>query len=166
MADLDLDQNCLDGDDSQNIFLTFEVAGETYAVNICYVTTIVGMQRISEIPDVPAFIKGAMNLRGKVIPVMDLRLRFGLPWREYDDRTTIIVLDLKELSTGLVVDKVSDVATIPSDRIGPPPRWHGDGERGIIRGLGRMEQGVCIILDAYRLLQDEELDVRLPELAA
>jgi len=66
-------------DDSQNMFLSFEVAGETYAVNIGYVTTIVGMQRISEIPDVPCFIKGAMNLRGKVLPVMDLRLRSFRP---------------------------------------------------------------------------------------
>jgi purine-binding chemotaxis protein CheW len=153
----------LEEDDSQNVFLTFEVAGETYAVNIGYVTTIVGMQRISEIPDVPGFIKGAMNLRGKVIPVMDLRLRFGLPWREYDDRTTIIVLDLKELSTGLVVDKVSDVAHIPPEKIGPPPRWHSGGERGVIFGLGRMDDRVSILLDVNRLVIDEEICLEFPE---
>jgi purine-binding chemotaxis protein CheW len=157
MVEKEMMEMSLEEDDGQNVFLTFEVAGETYAVNIGYVTTIVGIQRISEIPDLPAFIKGAMNLRGKVIPVMDLRLRFGLPWREYDDRTTIIVLDLEDNSTGLVVDKVSDVATIPPEKIGPPPAWHGGGEKGIILGLGRLDDRVSIILDVNRLLRDQEI---------
>jgi len=84
--------------------LTFDVQDEECAVNIAYVTEIVGLQRISEVPDVPPFIKGVINLRGKVIPVMDMRLRFGPPWRGYGDRTTVIVLELEDVPTGLVVD--------------------------------------------------------------
>ncbi len=141
------------GNDSiDNMYLTFQVEDETYAVNIACVTEIVGMQRISEIPDVPVYIKGAMNLRGKVIPVMDQRLRFGLPARAYDERTTIIVLDLEGVPTGLVVDHVTDVLTIPPANIEPPPHWLGKGQQGVVRGLGKLNDGVSIILDVPQLV--------------
>ena len=158
-------------DDIEHLYLTFEVAQETYAVNIGHVTEIVGMQRISAMPDVPDFIRGAMNLRGKVIPVMDVRLRFGLPWRAYDDRTTIIVLDLDGSPTGLVVDQVTDVLTIPTENIDPPPHWHGqkaagtadkEPRPGVIRGLGKHGNGVSIILDVPRLLSPEDVKLDLP----
>ena len=150
-----------EADEIENLYLTFEAEKETYAVNISHVTEIVGMQRISAMPDVPDFIKGAMNLRGKVIPVMDVRLRFGLPERAYDDRTTIIVLDLDGTPTGLVVDKVTDVLTILPESIEPPPQWHGKSKtkekddknpQGIIKGLGKHGDSVSIILDIPRLL--------------
>ncbi|MCE1254579.1 MAG: chemotaxis protein CheW [Anaerolineae bacterium] len=148
-------------DEIENLYLTFEADKETYAVNIRHVTEIVGMQRISAMPDVPDFIKGAMNLRGKVIPVMDVRLRFGLPEQTYDDRTTIIVLDLDGIPTGLVVDKVTDVLTILPENIEPPPQWHGKSKsnkdenqarQGVIKGLGKHDDRVSIILDIPRLL--------------
>ncbi len=146
------------GNDSiENMYLTFVVEKGTYAVNIACVTEIVGMQRISEIPDAPAYVKGAMNLRGKVIPVMDQRLRFQLPVRDYDDRTTIVVLDLKGVSTGLVVDQVTDVLTIPPDKIDPPPHWLQDGKQGVVKGLGRLDDSVSIILDVPHLLYDEQI---------
>jgi purine-binding chemotaxis protein CheW len=159
-------------DDIENLYLTFEVCNETYAVNIHYVTEIVGMQRISAMPDVPDFIRGAMNLRGKVIPVMDVRLRFSLSWRNYDDRTTIIVLNLNGAPTGLVVDKVTDVLTISPENIDPPTHWHNtpvkmEGEKtqqqGVVKGLGRHKDGVSIILDVPRLLSEKELVINLPD---
>ncbi len=154
-----------ESDEIENLYLTFEVAGETYAVNIQHVTEIVGVQRISAMPDVPDFIRGAMNLRGKVIPVMDVRLRFGMSWREYDDRTTIIVLDMEGSPTGLVVDQVTDVLTILPENIDPPPRWQGastsvsseETPQGVIRGLGKHGDGVSIILDVLQLLSEKEL---------
>ena len=156
-------------DDIETLYLTFEVARETYAVNISHVTEIVGMQRISAMPDVPDFIRGAMNLRGKVIPVMDVRLRFGLPWQDYDDRTTIIVLNLNGSPTGLVVDKVTDVLTIAPESIEPPTHWHGGGkvegdkeQHGVVKGLGRHQDGVSIVLDVPRLLSEKDLLVNLP----
>jgi purine-binding chemotaxis protein CheW len=155
------------GNDSiENMYLTFMVEKETYGVNIACVTEIVGMQRISEIPDVPEYIKGAMNLRGKVIPVMDQRLRFHLPAREYDDRTTIIVLDLEGVPTGLVVDLVTDVLTIPPDKIDPPPHWLHKGEQGIIKGLGKLNDSVSIILDVPHLLFDKQIQLDPSKLAA
>jgi purine-binding chemotaxis protein CheW len=164
-----------EADDIENMYLIFDVQDEEYAVNIAYVTEIVGLQRISEVPDVPEYIKGVINLRGKVIPVMDMRLRFGLPWREYGDRTTIIVLELDNVPTGLVVDQVTDVLSIAPESITPPPRWHGADEPGdtVIKGLGRRDDagsgdaGVSIILDVPRLLsvQGIRLDF-LPEALA
>jgi purine-binding chemotaxis protein CheW len=150
-------------DSIENMYLAFVVEKETYAVNIGCVTEIVGMQRISEIPDVPNYVKGAMNLRGKVIAVMDQRLRFDLPARDYDDRTTIIVLDMEGVPTGLVVDQVTDVLTIPKEKIEPPPHWLHDGKPGVIKGLGKLndsvsgQPSVAIILDVPHLLYDKEL---------
>ncbi len=152
-------------DNIEHMYLTFGVEEEEYAVNITYVIEIVGMQKISEVPDVPGFIKGVINLRGKVIPVMDVRLRFGLPWRDYDNRTTIIVLELDGVSTGLVVDRVNEVLDIPEADIDPPPRWHGTGQNGIIKGLGKQNDGVSIILNVRRLLEDEEIHLDLPQKA-
>ena len=155
------------GNDSiENMYLTFLVEKETYAVNIACVTEIVGMQRISEIPDVPEYIKGAMNLRCKVIPVMDQRLRFKLPARKYDERTTIIVLDLEGVPTGLVVDQVTDVLTIPPEKIDPPPHWLHDGKQGVIKGLGKMNDSVSIILDVPHLLYDKALRVDVSKVIA
>jgi purine-binding chemotaxis protein CheW len=157
-----------EADDIENMYLTFDVQDEEYAVNIAYVTEIVGLQRISEVPDVPEYIKGVINLRGKVISVMDMRLRFGLPWREYDDRTPIIVLELDDPSTGsgqvpigLVVDQVTDVISLSPESIALPPRWKGadEQESTVIKGLGKRDDGVSIILDVPRLLSAQ--DVRL-----
>ena len=155
-----------DNDSIENMYLTFLVEKETYAVNIACVTEIVGMQRISEIPDVPPYFKGAMNLRGKVIPVMDQRLRFGLPEQAYDERTTIIVLDLEGVPTGLVVDQVTDVLTIPPNKIDPPPHWWHEGKQGIIKGLGKLNDKVNIILDVPHLLFDQSQRVNMSELIA
>ena len=90
-----------------DMYLTFAVAGEEYGVGIGYVTEIVGMQKVMEVPDLPAFIKGVINLRGKVIPVMDVRLRFSMDWKAYTERSVIIVLDVDGVPIGLAVDAVS-----------------------------------------------------------
>lgn len=147
----------------ENMYLTFEVESEKFAVNIGRVTEIVVMQRISAIPDVPCYIKGAMNLRGKVIPVMDQRLRFGLPAREYDDRTTIIVLELEGVLTGLIVDRVTDVVTIPKENIDPPPHWMDEGKDGVVSGLGKLDDSLSIILDVSHLLYDESVGLDLSQ---
>ena len=163
MAERNVDLSAsAEADNIEDMYLTFEVQKEAYAVSIGCVTEIVGMQGISEIPDVPAYIKGAMNLRGKVIPVMDLRMRFRLPSRDYDDRTTIIVLDLAGVPTGLVVDRVTDVLTIPKGSIDPPPYWLSQGEKGVVQGLGKLNKSVSIILDVPYLLQSKEARLDLP----
>jgi purine-binding chemotaxis protein CheW len=152
-------------DNIENVYLTFDVQDEEYAVNVAYVTEIVGLQRISKVPDVPKFIKGVINLRGKVIPVMDVRLRFGLPWREYSDRTPIIVLESDDVPTGLVVDQVTDVVSMLPESIVSPPRWRDAEEPQVtvVKGLGKRDDSVSIILDVPRLLSAQNVRLDLPQ---
>lgn len=100
------------------------------------------------------FIKGVINLRGRVIPVMDVRLRFGLPYRDYDERNCIIVVEVNEKTTGLVVDRVKEVVEIPVKQIEPAPNHSSDG--GHIRGMGKMDDEVKIILDIESLVAKME----------
>lgn len=144
-----------------DMYLTFTVAGEEYGIGIGYVTEIVGMQKVMEVPDVPAFIKGVINLRGKVIPVMDVRLRFGMDWKPYTERSVIIVLDVEGVPIGLAVDAVSDVREIPPAKIDNPPQFGGNREgKGIIRGLGKQDDKVAILIHTPRLVSDNARDFR------
>jgi purine-binding chemotaxis protein CheW len=154
-----------EADHIKNVYLTFDVQDEEYAVNVAYVTEIVGLQKISKVPDVPRFIKGVINLRGKVIPVMDMRLRFGLPWREYSDRTPVIVLEWDDVPTGLVVDQVTDVVSMLPENIVSPPRWREAEEQQVtvVKGLGRRDDSVSIILDVSRLLSAQNVRLDLPQ---
>ena len=131
MAELEDDDDAWAEDENlEDMYLTFSVAGEEYAVGVEYVTEIVGLQEIVQVPDVPDFVRGVINLRGRVVPVLDARLRFGLPPRDYDHRTVIVVLDVHGSPSGLVVDRVDDVAEIPPSMTDPPPQWRrSDGAR-------------------------------------
>jgi purine-binding chemotaxis protein CheW len=145
-----------DEDTQKGKYLTFRLAKEDYGIEIRHVTEIIGIQKITEIPELPDYIKGVINLRGKVIPVMDVRTRFSLPPREYDERTCIIVVDIDDKAVGLVVDQVNEVADIPEENIEPPPRTRRESGR-FIQGLGKMDKEVKILLDGTRLLYDEDL---------
>lgn len=158
---LDLLDETYEEDNIDNMYLTFRVADEDYAVGIAYVIEIVGIQKFKRVPDVPEFIKGVINLRGKVIPIMDVRLRFGLPEKEYNDRTCIIVLEVDDVPTGIVVDEVSEVLEIPAEQISPPPAWQGASDKGVILGMGKLENTVCAILDVSKFLFEQE--IVLPE---
>jgi purine-binding chemotaxis protein CheW len=158
---LDVLGESYEDDNIDNMYLTFRVADEDYAVGIAYVTEIVGIQKFKRVPDVPEFIKGVINLRGKVIPIMDVRLRFGLPEKEYNDRTCIIVLEVDGVPTGIVVDEVSEVLEIPSSEISPPPGWQNTGDKGVILGMGKLSNIVCAILDVSKFLF--ATDIVLPD---
>ena len=141
-------------------FLTFTIANQEYGIEIKNVTEIIGIQKITDLPELPPFIKGVINLRGKVIPVIDVRLRFGMPERKYDERTCIVVVNINDTSVGLVVDTVSEVMNIPQESIEPPPKVNKkiDGNR-FIQGLGKIEEDVKILLNTEKLLFEEELDM-------
>ena len=147
-------------DNIEDMYLNFGVGNEEYAVGIKYVTEIVGLQKIIEVPDVPTYIKGVINLRGKVIPVMDVRLRFNLPECEYTDRTVIIVLDVQDILTGLVVDRVNEVLDLPPEQIAPPPQQTGSDDSSVIEGMGKHNDEVSIILNVQRLLNNQQIEVR------
>lgn len=156
---IDLDEEMYEEEDTQkDKFLTFHLSNEDYGIEIEYVTEIIGIQKITEVPDMPDYVKGVINLRGKVIPVMDMRRRFHLTDRDYDDRTCIIVVDISGAQIGLVVDEVREVADIPEDQIEPPPSNGKRGGRQYIKGIGKMDDEVKIILDVSRILYEEELD--------
>jgi len=145
-------------DTLEGMYLTFPLGKEEYGIEIRYVIEIVGIQKITEVPDMPPFIKGVINLRGKVIPVMDVRLRFDLEEKEYTDQTCIIVIDIGGTSVGLIVDTVSEVMCIPEENIDPPPRIRKDERSQFIKGLGKVEDSVKILLDVPKLLFDERVE--------
>lgn len=160
--DLDaLDENYLDEDDEdtqKDRYFTFQVGEEEYGIGIINVIEVIGMQKITEVPDMPDFVKGVINLRGQVIPVMDVRTRFQMKPREYDDRTCIVVVNIRDTAIGLVVDKVSDVIDIPEDNVDPPPRVSRKPSSRFIRGMGKIDDQVKILLDVQKLLYDDELE--------
>lgn len=133
-------------------YLTFVLGSEVYGIDIQFVREIIGMQSITRVPDVPHYIKGVINLRGKVIPVMDVRRRFGMDDRPYDERTCIIVIHVGSWLVGLVVDTVSEVLDIPAADIEPPPDAFGQRQEHFIAGLGKVGDQVRMLLDAQKLL--------------
>ncbi len=145
-----------DQDSMEGMYLTFELAEEGYGLEIRHVIEIIGIQQVTCVPDMPEHVIGVLNLRGKVIPIIDVRLRFNLEAREYDDRTCIIVVDVDGVSVGLVVDKVNEVVDIPRQNIEPPPLSRKTEHR-YIQGLGKIDQKVKILLDINALLGEDQL---------
>ena len=145
-----------DNEDTQkDKFLTFRVGEEDYGIEIRHVTEIIGIQKITAVPDMPEFVKGVINLRGKVIPVLDMRRRFVLEDRDYDERTCIVVVNVAESAVGLVVDTVNEVADIPEEQIEPAPDINKAGNNVMIQGLGKVGEEVKILLDVNRLLYEQ-----------
>jgi purine-binding chemotaxis protein CheW len=144
-------------DSLSDMYLTFDLGDEEYGVSIVGVTEIVGMQKIMPVPDVPSYLRGVINLRGKVIPLMDVRLRFNMPERAYDDRTVIIVMDVDNAPVGLIVDGVREVREIPPGQIDTRNQFGRGGARSVISGLGRLEDGVAILLDPEVLVSDDDV---------
>lgn len=141
--------------------LTFSLGSEGYGVSILKVKEIIGMMDITPVPRTPDFIKGVINLRGKIIPVMDLRMKFGMDQEKYDERTCIIVAEIVlkgvQKLLGVVVDMVSEVVTIYNDQIEPPPEYGTSAEHSSILGIGKIKDRVVIILDIDEVFQCEDV---------
>jgi len=145
-------------DTQANKYLLFNLGKESYGLGIANVTDIIEMQRITDVPDMPKYVKGVINLRGKVIPVIDLRLRFGMEERPYDDRTCIIIVNLYNASIGFIVDTVSEVHEILPKNIDPPPSFKTtSGKDRYISGLGKIGEEVKILLDIKKIVDEEEM---------
>ncbi len=144
-------------DTQKGRFLTFQIHSEVYGIEIKYVTEIIGIQPITQVPELPNYIKGIINLRGKIIPVMDVRLRFRKEGVEYTDRTCVIVVDIGLISIGLIVDRVSEVLSIPDEEIVPPPDVRQGGNK-YIKGIGKVGEEVKLLLDCDKLLNEQEVD--------
>ncbi len=143
-------------DTQQNRYLTFGLGEEIYGLDIGFVTEIIGLMPISPLPEMPQFVKGVINLRGKVIPVMDLRLRFKMPTIEYGERTCIIIIDNGSINAGLIVEHVADVVNIEDADIVPPPTFEGLPQNRCVGGIAKSGDGVRMLLDCTKLLKPEE----------
>ena len=144
-------------DTQKNRFLTFAVGKEIYGIEIMHVTEIIGIQSITAVPELPDYLKGIINLRGKIIPVMDVRLRFKKEPRTYDDRTCVIVIDVESSPIGLIVDNVAEVLTIQDTDIVEPPRLkNGFGGSNFVNRIGKTGNEVKLLLDCSKLLSEKE----------
>jgi len=145
-------------------YLTFALAREEYGIGILTVREIIGLMPIRTVPQTPPFVKGVINLRGKVIPVVDLRLKFGMEEIEHTERTSIIVVDVGRVSSdqpmhiGIVVDYVSEVINIKADEIEAPPAFGAELNTEYILGMAKVNQSVKILLDINRILGAEDLN--------
>lgn len=145
----------------QDKYVTFKSGNEYFALKIEYVNEIIVFQEITEIPESEDFIKGLINLRGKIIPVIDVRVRFKQEPMEYNDRTCIIVINVKDMVVGLIVEKVAEVVEIHQEDILPPPSatiGHEEKTQNkYVYGIGKVGEEVKLLLDPDKLLKDEEL---------
>ncbi len=144
-------------DAQEDKFLTFPLASEEYGIDIRHVTEIIGIQNITYLPDAPPYVKGVINLRGKVIPVIDVRLRFAMEKREYDDRTCVVVVNFEDSSVGLIVDSVSEVIEIPKTNIEPSPNIRNGKASDFISGLGKVDDEVKILLNIQSLIYNSDV---------
>lgn len=144
-------------DTQANKYLFFRIGRESYGIGIRFIIEIIELQHISEVPEMPAYVKGVINLRGKVIPIIDLRLRFDMEERAYDDRTCIVVTEIERTLIGFIVDTVEEVMEIPEDKIEPPPRFKAtQGKDRFISGMGKAGESVKILIDVEKMIADED----------
>ncbi len=132
--------------------LTFALAQEEYGLEILDVREIIGLMEITCVPKVPSYVKGVINLRGKVIPVIDLRLKFGMPKVDYTNETCIIVLNVNGSMMGIIVDKVCEVLDIAQENIEPAPTFGGKTKSDFITGMGKIGDKVKILLNISKVL--------------
>lgn len=146
-------------DTQKDKYLIFSIGDASYGIPIRYVIEIIGIEDITRVPELPIYVKGIINLRGKIIPVMDVRLRFKKEEKEYDDRTCIIVIEIENVSFGLIVDQVKEVASIDEANIAPPPNISSgeDLASGFIEAIGKVENDIWLIIDCKKLLYNNEL---------
>lgn len=164
------DRSILTSENLDDMYLAFSLGEEEYAVGIRQVVEIVGLPRIMSVPDLPDYIRGVINLRGKVIPLLDVRLRFQMAERPYDERTVVIVMEVDGAPIGLIVDGVTEVRDVPRANIGRSAVRSHSGAKSAIHGIGRIEDRIIIILDAAVLTSDCEIvmadvDTGLQEMA-
>ncbi len=147
--------------DKEGKYLTFALGNEEYGLEILKVREIIGYMDITQVPRTPSYVKGVINLRGQVIPVVDLRAKFGMEAIETTDQTCIIVVEInqtdRKFSTGIVVDYVQEVLDIDGNNIEEPPQFGSAVDTNFILGMGKIGDSVKILLDIDRVLRGEEL---------
>ncbi len=163
-----IDQAVKGMENKEGKYLTFSLADEEYGIGILRIKEIIGMMPITSVPQTPEYLKGVINLRGKVIPVIDLRLKFNMECIDYTERTCIIVVEIDGISgmvqIGVVVDSVSEVINVKAEEIENAPNFGNSLDAEYVLGMAKMDSGVKILLDIDQVLSNEDVD--LLEIAA
>ncbi len=147
------------GDDELLQLVTFSIGEEEFGVDILKVQEIIRTMEITKVPRAPEFVEGVINLRGKVIPIIDLRRRFSLTTRSHDSNTRIIVIEITQMIVGFVVDAVSEVLRIPVDTVEPAPPVVAGLDSDYISGVGKLHDRLLILLDLDRLLSADDIEM-------
>lgn len=146
--------------------VVFQLAGETYGVDIGHVHEIIRLQPITQVPRTPGFVEGVINLRGRIIPVIDLHKRFALPPVEATNNTRIMVVEVNGITVGMIVDAVLEVLRLPEENIEPPPPIIKGVDVAYLRGVGKWEDKLIILLDLDRVLRESEQEQLKEQVAA
>ncbi|MFG6115097.1 chemotaxis protein CheW [Halobacillus sp. MO56] len=139
--------------------IVFELNKEEYAVPVQQVGSIERTQSITRVPNTADFVKGVINLRGVVTPVIDLRTRFGMKESDQSENTRIIIVYMDDIKVGMIVDAANDVTDIPGSSVEPPPSVVGTVETDYIRGIAKLEDRLLILLDLHKVLHEDEVEV-------
>lgn len=147
-------------DTQKGKFLTFLLGDEVYGIEIAIVIEIIGLHPITEMPQMPPYVRGIINLRGKIIPVVDLRLKFKKDFKEYNSRTCIVVVNIRDTLIGLIVDSVVEVVYIADENIVVPPNVNVISNK-YVKSIGKVGDKVKLLLDCEKIFTDEELFVSM-----
>ena len=140
----------------ESTYLTFVTDDQLFGIPIAEVVQIIGMQKITEIPEFPVYARGIINLRGEIIPIIDVRTRLCKPFMDYNDRTCIVVTDIQGKYFGFVVDQVDEVTEIPETSITPPPHMGNDVAARYLTGVARIKDKLVLIMDVRKFLGEQE----------
>ncbi|MEJ2793568.1 chemotaxis protein CheW [Iodobacter sp. LRB] len=151
--------NGLDHPDAAREILVFALGSEEYGIDILKVQEIRGYDAVTSIANVPAFIKGVINLRGNIVPIVDLRIKFGLGNIMYDHFTVVIILNVANRTVGIVVDGVSDVLTLAANHVKPAPEFGAVLDTAYIQGLGTLEERMIILVDIEKLMTSSDMSL-------
>lgn len=163
--DVAKDLQTTDADQMAEKYLTFWLGKQLFGISIDYVVQIVGMQLITEIPEYPDYAKGIINLRGSIIPLIDVRLRLGKAETEYSDRTCIIVVDIHSCYFGMIVDEVDEVVDVPGQAIAEPPRMGENRESQYMMGVAHLQadedktEKIILLMDSAKLLGEKVMEI-------
>ena len=152
-------RNDIISDEMQNMYLNFYVSEGVYGVEIRYVLQIIGLPEINAMPEMPMFMKGFINLRGSVIPVVSMRERFGQVEEPYNERTCVVIVQVGEREIGLIVDAIKETITIEPDKISPQPSTSQGENNAYIIGIAQLETGVSILLDVQKMFGEYSFEV-------
>ncbi|MDD2905490.1 MAG: chemotaxis protein CheW [Sulfurimonas sp.] len=138
-------------------YLTFFLGEEQYGISITRIKEIIAIMKVTSVPKTPEYMRGVINLRGSIIPVVDTRLRFGMEVKEADMHTAIVIVEVEKINIGFIVDRVEEVASIDAANLSEPPKFGNHIDTDFICSMAQMQESVVMILDVLKLFEAEEL---------